>query len=48
MRLITGGRWAGVVGALFLDMGVVPGAGIKLMKLAPMGDPMESESTDTN
>ncbi len=25
----------------FLDMGVVPGAEIKLMKLAPMGDPME-------
>ena len=23
----------------FLDMGVVPGAEIKLMKLAPMGDP---------
>lgn len=25
----------------FLDMGVIPGAQIKLMKLAPMGDPME-------
>ena len=25
----------------FLDMGVVPGAEMKLMKLAPMGDPME-------
>lgn len=25
----------------FLDMGVVPGAEIKLIKLAPMGDPME-------
>ena len=25
----------------FLDMGVVPGAEIKLMKLAPMGDPIE-------
>ena len=25
----------------FLDMGVVPGVEIKLMKLAPMGDPME-------
>ena len=24
----------------FLDMGVIPGAEIKLMKLAPMGDPM--------
>ena len=27
----------------FLDMGVVPGAEIKLMKLAPMGDPIELE-----
>lgn len=25
----------------FLDMGVIPGAKVKLMKLAPMGDPME-------
>lgn len=25
----------------FLDMGMVPGTGITLMKLAPMGDPME-------
>lgn len=25
----------------FLDMGVIPGTEIKLMKLAPMGDPME-------
>ena len=25
----------------FLDMGVIPGAEIKLVKLAPMGDPME-------
>ncbi len=25
----------------FLDMGVIPGAEIRLMKLAPMGDPME-------
>lgn len=25
----------------FLDMGVIPGAEIKLIKLAPMGDPME-------
>lgn len=25
----------------FLDMGVIPGARVKLMKLAPMGDPME-------
>ena len=25
----------------FLDMGVIPGAQVTLMKLAPMGDPME-------
>ena len=25
----------------FLDMGVIPGVEIRLMKLAPMGDPME-------
>ena len=25
----------------FLDMGVIPGAEVTLMKLAPMGDPME-------
>ena len=25
----------------FLDMGVIPGAEITLMKYAPMGDPME-------
>ena len=25
----------------FLDMGVIPGAEITLIKLAPMGDPME-------
>ena len=25
----------------FLDMGVIPGAGLKVEKLAPMGDPME-------
>ena len=25
----------------FLDMGVIPGAGVTLIKLAPMGDPME-------
>ena len=25
----------------FLDMGVIPGAKVKLVKLAPMGDPME-------
>ena len=34
----------GGTGALrqhFLDMGVIPGAGITLVKLAPMKDPME-------
>ena len=25
----------------FLDMGLIPGAEVKLVKLAPMGDPME-------
>ena len=25
----------------FLDMGLIPGAGVKLVKMAPMGDPME-------
>ena len=25
----------------FLDMGVIPGAEVKLVKLAPLGDPME-------
>ena len=25
----------------FLDMGIIPGAEITLMKFAPMGDPME-------
>ena len=25
----------------FLDMGLIPGAEVTLMKLAPMGDPME-------
>lgn len=29
----------------FLDMGVVPGAEIKLMKLAPMGDPHGIQNT---
>ena len=36
---IVGGK--GVLRQPFLDMGVVPGAEIKLMKLAPMGAPME-------
>ena len=37
-------RTVGGHGALrqhFLDMGVIPGAGVTLVKLAPMGDPME-------
>ena len=25
----------------FLDMGLIPGTEVKLMKIAPMGDPME-------
>ena len=28
----------------FLDMGVIPGAEVTLMKYAPMGDPMELRS----
>ena len=36
---IVGGE--GALRQHFLDMGMVPGAEIKLMKLAPMGDPME-------
>ena len=36
---VVGGE--GALRQHFLDMGVVPGAEIKLMKLAPMGDPME-------
>ena len=37
-------RTVGASGALrqhFLDMGVIPGAEVTLMKYAPMGDPME-------
>ena len=37
-------RTVGGEGALrqhFLDMGVIPGAEITLIKFAPMGDPME-------
>ena len=49
LRELTAGRSArieevGGEGALrqhFLDMGVIPGAEITLVKLAPMGDPME-------
>ena len=25
----------------FLDMGIIPGAEVRLVKMAPMGDPME-------
>ncbi len=32
---------AGALRQHFLDMGVIPGAEVTLMKLAPMGDPME-------
>ncbi len=31
----------GVLRQHFLDMGVIPGAEVKVVKLAPMGDPME-------
>ena len=37
-------RTVGGEGALrqhFLDMGIIPGAGVRLVKMAPMGDPME-------
>ena len=37
-------RTVGGEGALrqhFLDMGIIPGAGLQLVKMAPMGDPME-------
>ena len=37
-------RHVGGAGALrqhFLDMGMIPGAEVTLVKLAPMGDPME-------
>ena len=36
---IVGGE--GALRQHFLDMGVIPGAAVTLMKLAPMGDPME-------
>lgn len=39
MILTVGGE--GALRQHFLDMGVIPGAEIKLVKLAPMGDPME-------
>ncbi len=37
--LTVGGE--GVLRQHFLDMGVIPGATVKVIKLAPMGDPME-------
>ncbi len=39
--IITSVGGSGALRQHFLDMGVIPGAEIKLMKLAPMGDPME-------
>lgn len=39
--IITAVGGEGALRQHFLDMGVVPGTEIKLMKLAPMGDPME-------
>ena len=49
LRDLTPGQSATVTkvggeGALrqhFLDMGVIPGVSVTVMKLAPMGDPME-------
>ena len=35
---------AGSLRQHFLDMGVIPGAEVTLVKYAPMGDPMEVES----
>jgi ferrous iron transport protein B len=35
--------WHGALRQHFLDMGVIPGADITLVKLAPMGDPLELE-----
>ena len=39
--VITAVGGEGALRQHFLDMGVIPGAEIKLVKLAPMGDPME-------
>ena len=39
--VITAVGGEGALRQHFLDMGVIPGAGVPLTKLAPMGDPME-------
>ena len=39
--IITKVGGEGVLRQHFLDMGVIPGAEIELIKFAPMGDPME-------
>ena len=39
-RIVTVGG-EGALRQHFLDMGVIPGAEITVMKLAPLGDPME-------
>ena len=41
MPLLT--QWAGrePCGSIFLDMGLIPGEKVTLVKFAPMGDPME-------
>lgn len=39
--VITAVGGEGALRQHFLDMGVIPGAEVKLIKLAPMGDPME-------
>ena len=38
---VTAVGGAGALRQHFLDMGVIPGAEVTLIKLAPMGDPME-------
>ena len=39
-RIVTVGG-EGALRQHFLDMGVIPGAEVTLIKFAPMGDPME-------
>lgn len=49
LKELKSGQWAvvdkvggeGVLRQHFLDMGVLPGAEVQMVKLAPMGDPME-------
>ncbi|MCD8302450.1 MAG: ferrous iron transport protein A, partial [Prevotellaceae bacterium] len=39
--VITEVKVSGALRQHFLDMGVIPGAPVKLVKHAPMGDPLE-------